>query len=839
MTTILGATLLISSMYARIGAAQADTAVNYQFEIREEPLTLALKQFAQMTNQQIIFTEALVDGKTAPAIKGEYTAQEALRKLLEGTGLTAERSPSGALMVRRLNANSGQNVESESGGVRLAQLSTEASGATPGRAATDEGSARIAKLEEIVVTAQKRAERLQDVPVPVTAVSTDALVTNDQMQLRDYYSKVPGLNLTSSGVYDGSIISIRGIKSSVFDGGTTSVVIDDVSYGNSSATGPGLVVPELDPNDLARIEVLRGPQGTLYGAMSMGGLLKYVTIDPSTDDFSGRATAGVSSVFNGEGSGYNLSGVVNVPVSDNVAIRASAFTRHDPGYIDDPVHHLDGVNWGEVFGSRVAALWRLSQDWSLKLAASYQDAESHGNSYITALPGSTTLPDLEQYTVPNSGGDQKKLQVYTANLTGSLGTVKLNVISAYIVNRSTFFLDDTAFFTATAKRVYSVTGAPVIQQLNNDKFTQEVRFSQSVNQRIDWLAGLFYDHENSPQNQRYYAADFTTGDRVGQIGYLNFPVTFREYAAFADLTYHFTDQFNIQVGGRESHNDQTAPSYTGTGPQFGNGVSLSERGSDDSSFTYLVTPQWIVSPHLMVYSRLASGYRPGGININANAQNPNVPVTYGPDKTQNYEIGTKGDVLERLLSFDTSVYYIKWQDVQIGLIQNGISFKTNAAQAKSQGVDLSVELRPAEGLTISAWGAWNLAALTQALPPESPLRAADGDRLPFSARFSGNLSMEQQFPLWGDTHAFVGASASYVGDRKGPFTATAKQQDLPAYWNTDLHAGVRTGSWEISAYANNVGDTRGLLNGGTGSTIPNTWIYTRPRTVGVTVTNRF
>src|SRR5262249_8577138 len=160
--------------------------------------------------------------------------------------------------------------------------------------------------------------------------------------------------------------------------------------------------------ELTRLEVLRGPQGTLYGASSLGGLLKYVTVDPSTEGLKGQVRAGASDIQNGDGLGYSVSGAINVPLSDTWAVRASGFTRRDPGYINDPVHHIDGVNWGEVHGGRLTALWRPSPDFSLKLGALLQDDESGGNTFVNFLPGFTTPQGLTQNTAPGSGGYRKK-----------------------------------------------------------------------------------------------------------------------------------------------------------------------------------------------------------------------------------------------------------------------------------------------------------------------------------------------------------------------------------------------------------------------------------------------
>src|SRR6202012_4446346 len=175
----------------------------------------------------------------------------------------------------------------------------------------------------------------QDVPVPVTAIRADKLISDNQVRLQDYFTSVPGLSYAPNN--QNQYVTIRGITTGGFSNPTVGVVIDDVPFGASNALGGGQVIPDFDPGDLARVEVLRGPQGTLYGASSMGGLLKFVTVDPSTDGVSGRVEAGVSDVSHGAELGYNVRGSINVPLSDTFAMRASAFTREDPGYVDNPV----------------------------------------------------------------------------------------------------------------------------------------------------------------------------------------------------------------------------------------------------------------------------------------------------------------------------------------------------------------------------------------------------------------------------------------------------------------------------------------------------------------------
>jgi len=218
-------------------------------------------------------------------------------------------------------------------------------------------------------------------------------------------------------------------------------------------------------------------------------------------------------------------------------------------------------------------------------------------------------------------------------------------------------------------------------------------------------------------------------------------------------------------------------------------------------------------------------------------------MSFGPDKTQNYEVGLKGDFWDHLLTLDASVYYIKWKDMQINISDTASSesYATNLGQAKSQGAELSVDVRPAKGLTVSAWGSWDNAVLTQAFPADSSAVGAVGDRLPYSARFSGALTFKQEVALANDVLGFAAVTLSYVGKRQGEFSAGfgAGRQDYPAYTKADVRVGATYEAWSTNLYVNNVSDQRGLIAGGLGTLNPNAFTLIQPRTIGLSVARTF
>jgi outer membrane receptor protein involved in Fe transport len=361
---------------------------------------------------------------------------------------------------------------------------------------------------------------------------------------------------------------------------------------------------------------------------------------------------------------------------------------------------------------------------------------------------------------------------------------------------------------------------------------------------VDWLAGVYYAHDDNQAHDLSDAVDPATLVPAGLLIDDLYPTTFAEYAVFGDLTFKITDRFDIQVGGRQSENRQIYEE-TISGPLwalFGlpDPSYNPPEHSTDSAFTYLLTPRFRVSSDLMMYARFASGYRPGGPNPTC-VLFP-TPCQYAPDKTQNYEVGVKGAALDQLVSFDASLYYINWEDIQLQVADStsGFIYYTNASKAKSQGVEVAAQVRPFTGFTLGGWVAWNDAKLTADLPPTGAF-GVSGDRLPFSSRISGNLSLEQEWTLASGAGLFAGAAVSYVGERENNFpnTATAERLKLPSYVMSNLRAGLRQDMWTLSAFVNNVGDKRGALAYVPISPTGYSTSYIQPRSYGMSLAVTF
>lgn len=791
------------------------------FNVPAQSATTGIPEFARQAGIQILVSEPLVRGKRIAAVTGSYSVPEALAILLRGTGLSAT-SKDGATYTVGAAQPPPTSLDSNT-----------VSGMPATLAASDDSKPG---LEEIIVTAQKRSERLQDVPVPVTALSPESLLAQNQLRIQDYYTSVPGLNL-DSGVQGNVNLSIRGLTTGANGGNpTVAIVIDDAPYGSSSTYGSsGASIPDLDPGDLTRIEVLRGPQGTLYGSSSIGGLIKFETIDPSTDRFSGHVQAGLSGVVNGNELGYGTRGSVNVPLSDTWAIRASAFNRRDPGYIDDPVRGIDGVNTVDVSGGRVAGMWRPSDTLSLKLSALLQDTKGDGEGAVDISP---TLGNLQQLRARGTGGYERQAQVYNATLKTKVAGADLTSVSGYNINHDFTNIDYSPIIGA----LFASGSAAIATDVRTKKFTQEIRLAGGAGPRLEWLVGAFYAHEKTDVEQLWFEVDPATGGHLSTFLDATWPTTYQEYAGFADLIVHATDRFDIQIGARQSEDRQTY-SEIDAGPYGPVLVGLPDPivtpqvETRESAFTYLLTPRFRISSDLMVYARLASGYRPGGPNATASVFH--FPTLFKPDKTLNYEVGMKGDALDHRFTYDASVYYIDWKNIQLLVnFPAGAAFE-NGPRAKSQGVELSAEFRPLQALRLSSWIAFNDAKLTKDFPAGSYFAGRDGDRLANSSRFSGNVSIDWKFPLTDKITGSVGSTLSYVGDREAGFAAgPATRVTLPSYTKLDLLAQAKRGEWTLNAFVNNAADRRGRLESDI-NRLGTSFVLIQPRTIGLALAKAF
>jgi iron complex outermembrane receptor protein len=689
---------------------------------------------------------------------------------------------------------------------------------------------------DIVVTAQKREQRLLDVPQSVSVISADALQNTHAERFADYFTRVPSAAIVETQAGQTRLI-LRGINTGGV-GATVATYVDETPYGSSTSLANGATLtPDLDPSDIERVEVLRGPQGTLYGANSLGGLVKYVTVAPSTDGFHATAETSLEDVSHGD-LGSTTRASVNVPLSDSIAIRASGFYRKDPGFIDDPNRGTD-INGGDTYGGRASILIRPTEKLTLRGTVVLQNLNSDASNTedanpVTLLP---TIGNLEQSRVVGEFNDMR-YRVYNGTVNYDFGPVQL-ISSTSWGNLDQKALQDVtgvygSLFTTTFGQPL---GADIDQNVTQRRFTQEVRLSSSKSPLFEWTVGGFYTRERNSIDQSLNAVDFNTGNAVAGLDGLalvNLPTEYREIAGFANGTIHFTHQFDLTFGGRYSHNEQSALQTNGGPLQT---ASTFEASSSASVFTYSVAPSFKPSENTTIYARVASGYRPGGPNVLPPNASSDVPRQFGADTTTNYEVGIKTELLDRHLSLELTAFDVEWKNIQLIVAVDGFGVNTNGGGARSRGLEFSANARPVTGLTLGISGAYVDAQLTA---DASPLTGGvTGDPLPYTAKFSSTVSAEYEHSLSDDLKGIVGASWRYTGSRYSAFDPVFGQRRLSPYGQIDAHAGVTFGNdrYRIDAFVRNLTNSSGVLDVGAVGSAQNGAIalaVTRPRSFGVT-----
>jgi len=724
---------------------------------------------------------------------------------------------------------------------------------------------------EMLVTSQKRTEPIQTIPISITALPSDALEELQVANFVDITPLVPGLSVDTTTPGQ-TRITLRGINT----GGVASTVgvyLDDVPFGSSSGLANGAVVAgDFDTFDVARVEVLRGPQGTLYGASSLGGVFKYITNLPSTTGFEARFLGSVESVTDG-GVGYSLKGLVNVPVSDTFAVRASGFYRFDDGFIDsignNPIPSLttpgvnivdgtvveDGINSLDAFGGRIAALYAPSDRFSLTLAAQLQSIESDAPHIVDADP--TSLEPLYEGNVQSkyhANTADTTYETFSATLDWDLGAVDLVSVTSYATFEQDLHTDAaiasgltggpplasvvTYYFGDDVTRPLS---AVLPQVTSTDKLTQELRLLSPESDTFEWLIGGYYTKEDSKIVQQILAVEAGTDTVAADIPILAdlaLPSEYEELALFANATWHITPSFDLSFGGRLSSNDQVA-SQVADGVLVGGHVAYDEAKSSESPFTYSISPRLELADNSFLYARIATGFRPGGPNVLPPGVPEGTPLTYDSDSLTSYEAGWKTTATDGRFSLDLNGYYQDWQDIQLLAVVNGFGINGNGGTAVSQGAEFTIGFVPTRAFSFSFNGAYTDAKLTQDTDPI--VGGLDGDPLPFVPEWSFGLSGDYEWTLGLDSTLVVGGAIGYVDERAFDYQNRDDNGDLrtlDSYTTVDLRAGLYFAQWSFELYGKNLTNEIGIPGITTPGGLPNGaygLALLRPRRIGMSI----
>jgi iron complex outermembrane receptor protein len=738
-------------------------------------------------------------------------------------------------------------------------------------------------LEEIIVTPQKRAEQLQSIPLSISALTGNALTAGHIADYDDISRAIPGLSFGTGGSEGLTNIEIRGVSSSS-GSATVGIYLDDVSITVTNLLD-GASQPKLF--DMDRIEVLRGPQGTLYGASSMGGTIRFVTKAPSFQGYSADASTDVSYTDHGS---VNYAGTIvgNFPIiDDRLAVRGSFGYVNNSGYIDN--YSLGGqlqntgTNSERDFTAKFATKYLASDDVTITPSVFFQQ-DSTGDTSVFYPSEGLFKQDKE---VQESGRDTMLLPSLTVQ--ADLGFADLTSVSGYFYrnyNRNEdgtyynstafaqFFLDPTyPAFKAQNDALIGNLPSPVNSDSAYRQYSQEVRLTSKTPDEtgipIKWVLGIYYadqaaknfNYQTIPGVNRVFRdiygfsmeqslieTDFGApglklfpDDNAGSRGVL---YDERQLAGFGQVDFDILPNLHGTVGlryvlARESFNYYSYGFYAiGTQSPY-----------NSLNHFYGLTPKFGVSYDVdatsSLYASATKGFRLGGSNspipfgptsvcnsdfnaIGVTSQ----PGKYDDDKLWSYEVGSKNVLMDNKLSVNGAAYYIDWEKIQqqIYLPTCGIYYTANVGSAESYGAELEVKYKVQPGLTLGATGSVNHAVITSSANADT---AAVGQHVLNSPSWTLTASADYQWPLTGELSGFVRADYDWVGDSYGSFTVTNSDYHDPAYGVLNASIGVSSDNWEVSLYGKNIANDSTIIQRPQINTVIEAYTL-RPLTVGLT-----
>lgn len=749
---------------------------------------------------------------------------------------------------------------------------TAAPDAKPEGAGTKDAS----MLDTVVVTANKRVENIRTVGSSISVIGGEQLESIHATQLTDYAGYVPGLQVTSNGTPGQTSVTMRGIAT-LSSGSTVGYYLDETPLGSSGIyQNATLYALDLLPYDIQRVEVLRGPQGTLYGAGSMGGLLKYVSREPDLTEAEYRIGGGLSSVEGSDGIGNNIRFGANIPLSeDKLGLRIS-YTRNDlPGYIDNVVDGEEDINTGSQTSARASMLWR-GDGVDITLTALHQGIDSDNNA-IVALDPDSKKPEYADLSneIYVDEPFSKDIDLFSATIDWDLGWANLMSATGYSDTLTKQRTDATLLygeFTNLALGLPDPGSSYLDYRLALEKFTQEFRLTSKSGGPFEWMVGVFYTKEDA-ENSQFLALQELDGSPLpppydsmfGTLANISIPSDYTETAFFANGSYRFNEWFKLDAGIRYASNDQDFTQSVTEGILLPLGDT--SNSSSEDVFTWSLSPQFQLSEDVMLYAKAATGYQPGGPNVLVTG----LPPAVDSSTLTSYEIGLKSQFADNRVTFDVVAFRIDWEDIQVVSQVNGVGGIVNGGKAKSQGLELSTVFQATERLQLGFNGAYTDAEISEDFPtiyiPSPPYMVElntglEGDLMPYVPELSWAATADYSFPIGADWNGHVGGGFRWIDDRVSgttnrqvvtlptdPPTVLATTLtppiDLDSYYSLDVYADASNENWTIRAYVKNLTDERAytsmidITNALTGVTSILKAAPIQPRTFGIEVDYRF
>jgi len=823
-----GSAIAQTSMPALFPAPPTASSQLTFFEVASQPLSEALIAFALQGNISIGLDDVVGPGTVSPRLSGLYTTAEGLRLLLSGSGNTFAFVDDTTVRVFQAQAMPAPR---------------------PTRQVRPQNQRRVDRgqnfaLEELIVTSTKRREPIQDVPMSVASIPAERLQDLDVRESADLMPLVAGLSMTNLGPGRNKIF-LRGQSDGPLAERTQSTVgvyIDESPLVFSDTN------PDFRLIDVERVEVLRGPQGTLFGAGSLGGTYRIITNKPDPQGVSGQASLQSGLVQNGD-LNYAADAVLNVPlVRGQSALRAAAFYDRYGGFIDDTTLGIDNVNDTTIYGGRLSYLTDIGDRWSLLVSANAQKIDLDDTQYFSPEVGvllrSNLVPEPRTDRVFQTGA------VVTGDLRWGEFTSATTFVNRRITNQS-----DAS--TAVPDLLgLTVRPSPFTSRDKIRTLIQEMRLAQTGS-RLDWVVGAFYLTRTQTLKTSYIVPG--AGDAFAAAGFPSDEVfaedrddDVKEYAIFGDASLRLTRRWEVSGGLRLSRGNLDVSSLT-TGVVNGRIEEVDLANAKTS-----VTPRYSVSyrpnEEQHFYVQAANGFRIGGVNINTPISalfDPDLnddeededevlqTQTFSEDSLWSYEAGLKARLFDNRLELDLAAFFVQWKNIQTDqVLPTGFLFVTNAGNAENYGLELQAAAHISARTTITAAAIWNDPQLLEA---NVFLNAERGDRLPAIARFSGSMSVTHVRPVGRNLDVRLSADYSYVG-RSSLFFDRDQSPSMGDFHRVNIRAGIESEHWQALVSVTNLTNSRGnTFAYGNSFSLNATSQFnpTRPRTVSLGLVRTF
>ncbi len=688
--------------------------------------------------------------------------------------------------------------------------------------AQDDYSDESMVLEEVIVTAQKREQNLQEIPISIKAIMAETLETVGADSLDEIVRLVPSLSMTDLS-RGGNNVQIRGLGSNVGNVGTVAIYNDGViSAGRIQSSG---TFAEQDSAlyDVERVEVLRGPQGTLYGEGSFGGVINIISRQPDATQFSTSASATWFDTKGGTSDNLDISAMVNIPLAkDTLALRVVGFSYDHGGYIDAvnvlplfyglaPEFVGENVNTEEVTGGRVMLGWTPNEKFEATFIYKTQDTDLGISNFdspdlielVNTLAGTSFEPEFTQAVFDSAFGSTNTTDEAILTIDVETGAGTLTSITGY-----------GEVDIANAAGLGSISEA----------FSQELRLSSDSDGKLNWIIGAYYrsvDGDISISGSPYNASELD------------------QWSIFGQAYWQFTPSLTATVGLRYGEHDSKSADLL-----FG----LPPVDADFDDVSPKVALDWLMDDDTMLYASIAKGFRAGGTNVDQSfGTDPAFNQGFEPDEIWNYEVGIKTGLLDGKMTVNAALFYIDWSDIQIDkAIASFISppyqfIVTNGKKAHSYGIEADIFINPADGWEIVLGG-----SLMEAEFDSGTIDSAtagldfplDGQRLASSPEYLFNASVERNFAFGEGFEGFGRADYTLRGSSFGDVPNQAPPGgDFKSgkFDSINLRAGVRHSNWQVQVFVTNLTDeyvsTFNFFDGGFGDV----HVVLRPRTYGVNV----